>query len=104
MRVKVAMVMLYRLILNMNRDEIQRAVTNPRLRRDSRSKLSDFPGFPTKENGFKRIFMIQMNMHRRYDQIMGLMLNLCQTISQSSFLVTKDIRQGRHAVKSILRS
>lgn len=104
MRVKVAMMMLYWLILNMNRDEIQRAVSNPRLRRNSRSKLPDFSGFPTKENSFKRIIVIQMNVHRRYHQIMGLMLHLRQAISQSSLMVTKNIGQACHAMKSIFRS
>lgn len=76
MRVKVAMMMLDWFIGKMHCNQIQRTVPDTCLGRNGVSKLSDLAGFSAKKNRFKRIFVVQMNMHRRYNQIVRMVLEL----------------------------
>jgi hypothetical protein len=86
------------MLLRFERNQIQLAVPHTTFGNQGIRKLPNLGCRAFQNHRLKTVFVIEMGMHRSHSQIMVIMLQTGQPLSQLTLMVIKNVRQVSHAM------
>ena len=84
--------------LGFHRNQVEKTVANAPLGDELFREGTNVVGVTTQKQGFQAVVVIQMDVHGRDDDIVGMVLEIVETFGQAAFVVVVNVGETGDAV------
>lgn len=88
--------------IRIDRHQIHQTMPNARFRADFLGEAAHILGRATQKQGFQTVFMIEVHVHGTDNQIVRMMLQMCQSLREVPFVMVIDIGKTGNAMRRLI--